>query len=94
MNLFGRMRKKQSSPQINPLKSIETLSDAIDTLQKREIHLQKQSDTALRMAREKSKAKNKREALFQLRRKKMFEKYEFCKIMVPAGHGHGCRLMF
>ena len=74
MNLFGRMRKKQFSPQINPHKSIEVLSDAIDTLKKRETHLQKQSDTALRMAREKSKAKDKRGALFQLRRKKMFEK--------------------
>ena len=73
MNLFGRLRKKPS-PQINPHKSIEVLSDAIDTLQKREIHLHKQSDTALRMAREKSKAKDKRGALFQLRRKKMFEK--------------------
>lgn len=74
MNLFGRMRKKQSPPQINPNKSIELLSNAINTLQKREIHLQKQSDTALRMAREKSQAKDKRGAIFQLRRKKMFEK--------------------
>ena len=72
MNLFGRIRKKQSSPQINPHQSIEVLSDAIDTLKKRETHLQKQSDTALRMAREKSKAKDKRGVLFQLKRKKMF----------------------
>ena len=73
MNLFGRMRKKVS-PQINPNQSIAVLSDAIDTLQKREIHLQKQSAAALDQARQKSKVKDKRGALFQLRRKKMFEK--------------------
>lgn len=73
MNLFGRMRKKPP-PQINPNQSIAVLSDAIDTLQKREIHLQKQSAAALAQARQKSKVKDKRGVLFQLRRKKMFEK--------------------
>ncbi len=73
MNLFGRMRKK-TPPQINPNQSIAVLSDAIDTLQKREIHLQKQSAAALAQARQKSKVKDKRGVLFQLRRKKMFEK--------------------
>ena len=73
MNLFGRMRKK-TPPQINPNQSIAVLSDAIDTLQKREIHLHKQSAAALAQARQKSKVKDKRGALFQLRRKKMFEK--------------------
>ena len=73
MNLFGRMRKNPP-PQINPNQSIAVLSDAIDTLQKREIHLHKQSAAALAQARQKSKVKDKRGALFQLRRKKMFEK--------------------
>ena len=73
MNLFGRMRKNPP-PQINPNQSIAVLSDAIDTLRKREIHLQKQSAAALAQARQKSKVKDKRGALFQLRRKKMFEK--------------------
>ena len=73
MTLVGRMRKNPP-PQINPNQSIAVLSDAIDTLQKREIHLHKQSAAALAQARQKSKVKDKRGALFQLRRKKMFEK--------------------
>ena len=60
MNLFGRMRKTQSPPPVDPNRSIAVLSDAIDTLQKREKHLQKQSANALAQARDKSKAKDKR----------------------------------
>jgi charged multivesicular body protein 4 len=46
----------------------------MDTLEKREAHLQKQADDALNKAKLKSKKGDKKGALFELKRKKMFEK--------------------
>jgi len=74
MNLFGVKKKQEQSGPSLLLKSIEQLRAALDTLDKREAHLHKQMALALSEAKKKSKAKDKRGALFHLKRKKMFEK--------------------
>jgi len=74
MNLFGVKKKQEQSGPSLLLKSIEQLRAALETLDKRESHLHKQMALALTEAKKKSKAKDKRGALFHLKRKKMFEK--------------------
>jgi len=71
MNLFGK-KKKANGPTL--AESIQQLREAMEILEKREIHLNKQMNTALAEAKKKSKAKDKRGALFHLKRKKMYEK--------------------
>ncbi|CEO97816.1 Snf7 [Plasmodiophora brassicae] len=70
MNLFGK--KKPPAPNMN--ESILKLRETINQLGKREEFLQKQADQCLEAAKQKSKKKDKRGALFELKRKKMFEK--------------------
>eukprot|EP00455_Lapot_gusevi_P017719 TRINITY_DN19545_c0_g1_i2.p1 TRINITY_DN19545_c0_g1~~TRINITY_DN19545_c0_g1_i2.p1 ORF type:complete len:235 (-),score=92.54 TRINITY_DN19545_c0_g1_i2:51-755(-) len=69
MNLWG---KKKEAPRISD--SIMLLRESLQTLDKREKHLEKQINAALEEAKRKAKAKDKRGALFQLKRKKMLEK--------------------
>eukprot|EP01083_Nonionella_stella_P009022 26159_1 len=71
MGLFG---KKKAKPKVGVNESISTLREAMDSLEKREKHLERQMAEALKTARVKSKSGDKRGALFQLKRKKMFEK--------------------
>jgi len=70
MNLFGK--KKAAPPKLND--SIQQLREAMVTLEKREKHLEKQRDLTVQEARKKVKAKDKRGAVFQLKRKKLFDK--------------------
>jgi len=70
MNLFGK--KKAAPPKLS--ETIQRLREANDTLDKREKHLEKQITQAVAEARKKSKAKDKRGALFQIKRKRMYEK--------------------
>lgn len=71
MNLFGKKaRPKQPSMQ----EGIADLKRTMETMEKRELHLQKQADESLNKAKAKSKKGDKRGALFELKRKKMFEK--------------------
>lgn len=69
MNLFG---KKKAQPKLTD--SIMQLRETMTTLEKRELFLQKQADECLEKAKVKSKKGDKRGALFELKRKKMFEK--------------------
>lgn len=69
MNLFGKPKPK---PKLQD--SIVQLRTAIDTLEKREQHLQKQADEAHQRAKQKSKRGDRKGALFELKRKQMFEK--------------------
>lgn len=71
MNLFGR-KKKAPAPKLSS--SIQQLRGAMQVLDKREKHLEKQITQCLKEAKRKSKAKDKRGALHQLKRKKMLEK--------------------
>jgi len=70
MNLFGK--KKAAPPKLS--ETIQRLREALDTMDKREKHLEKQISQAVAEAKKKSKAKDKRGALFQIKRKRMYEK--------------------
>lgn len=70
MNLFGK--KKKAPPRLT--ESIQQLREAMTVLEKREKHLEKQMEQTVQEAKKKAKAKDKRGALFQLKRKKLFEK--------------------
>jgi len=70
MNLFGK--KKAPPPKLSD--TIQKLREALDTLDKQEVHLGKQIAGAVAEAKKKSKAKDKKGALFQIKRKRMFEK--------------------
>lgn len=72
MNLFGKKKNKTSDT--NVLSSINCLNETLISLEKREIHLQNQIDNALKKAKEKQKKKDNKGAIFELKRKKMFEK--------------------
>mmetsp|Transcript_3460 Transcript_3460/g.6472 ORF Transcript_3460/g.6472 Transcript_3460/m.6472 type:complete len:235 (+) Transcript_3460:298-1002(+) len=71
MNLFGRA-KKAPKPKIS--ERINDLKEAQEMLDKQEKHLEKQMEEARKLALKKSRQKNKKAAIFQLKRKKMFEK--------------------
>jgi len=71
VSLFGR-RKQQRGPTLG--ESIQQLREAMEILEKREAHLGKQMAGALQEAKKKSQAKDKRAALFHLKRKKFYEK--------------------
>jgi len=69
MKLFGQ--KKAAPPNLQ--ESIQRLRDAEQNLEKREKFLEKQAGACLEEAKRKSAAKDKRGALFQLKKKKMYE---------------------
>jgi len=71
MNLFGK-KKPAPAPKLGD--SIQKLREVLTTLDKREQHLQNQMKQALAEAKAKSKAKDKRGAMYHLKRKKMIEK--------------------
>lgn len=71
MNLFGR-KKKKVVPKISD--SIQRLRIAQETLDKTEAHLNKQIAQCLVEAKKKSRAKDKRGALYHLKKKKMYQK--------------------
>jgi len=71
MNLFGK-KKQKPVPKLSD--SIMKLREASANLDKRQEFLVKKSEEALTEAKKKSKAKDKRGALFHLKRKKMYEK--------------------
>lgn len=70
MNLFGK--KKAPPPKVTD--TISLLRNVQNDLDKREKHIDKLIEQALTNAKAKSKNKDKRGALFELKRKKMFEK--------------------
>ena len=81
MNLFGR-KKKATPNKIDPeaiSKATMQLKQNLDTLEKRQQLLYKRIDQQVAEAKRKSKAKDKKGALFCLKRKKMYEK-EVAKI--------------
>jgi len=69
MKLFGQKK----APPPNLQESIQRLRDAEQNLEKREKFLEKQAAACLEEAKRKSQAKDKRGALFQLKKKKMYE---------------------
>jgi len=74
MNLFGKKKVNNAAqPTPLPVDTIKLLRDNLLVLEKREEHIQKRIEAALREAREKSAKKDKNGALFALKRKKMYE---------------------
>ncbi|OQR84206.1 hypothetical protein ACHHYP_13730 [Achlya hypogyna] len=74
MNLFGR--KAPAPVKTGPAETAETirkLREQLDTLEKRESHIEKKIEAQLEEAKKKSAAKDKRGAIFCLKRKKMYE---------------------
>jgi len=72
MNLFGKA--KTAAPAAPSAKdSIMTLKNTLDTLEKRQTHLEKKIEAQLQEAKAKSAKKDKKGALFCLKRKKMYE---------------------
>eukprot|EP00752_Nemacystus_decipiens_P001243 g1242.t1 len=71
MNLFGKAKAKPA--QTDTTSTILKLRETLDSLDKRENHIQKKIKAQLLDAKAKSQAKDKRGALFALKRKKMYE---------------------
>jgi len=77
-SLFGGSKSKQPdkkrAPKADINKSIQNIKSAQDTLDKRGTHLEKQIAKLLKSAKTKMKNKNKKGAMYDLKRKKMLEK--------------------
>eukprot|EP01036_Dinobryon_divergens_P026773 gene26773-35459_t len=77
MNLFGKKKSTPASsinvPSATPVETIKMLRDNLAVLEKREEHIQRKMDAALKEAKEKSLKKDKSGALLALKRKKLFE---------------------
>lgn len=73
MNLFGKKKAAPAASASDPTTTILKLRETLDTLDKRETHLQKKIKAQLLDAKAKSQAKDKKGALFALKRKKMYE---------------------
>jgi len=74
MNLFGR--KAAAPKKANPAATADTirkLREQLESLEKRELHIAKKIGLQLEDAKKKSAAKDKRGAIFALKRKKMYE---------------------
>lgn len=74
MNLFGRKSAPpvRATPQATA-ETIRKIRDQLDTLEKRELHIEKKIVMQLEEAKKKSASKDKRGAIFALKRKKMYE---------------------
>jgi charged multivesicular body protein 4A/B len=74
MNLFGRKAAPpvRTGPQATA-ETIRKLREQLDSLEKREAHINRKIDLQLEDAKKKSAAKDKRGAIFALKRKKMYE---------------------
>jgi len=71
--LFGSNKSKQSKPTSDLNTSIQQVRSAVEQLEKREAHLENKIQQCLKTAKEKSKRKDKRGAMFELKKKKQLE---------------------
>jgi charged multivesicular body protein 4 len=86
MNLFGR--KAAPPVRTGPVATADTIRkirEQLDTLEKREQHIEKKIIAQLEEAKQKSAKKDKRGAIFALKRKKMYEA-EIEKLQVSSFH--------
>lgn len=73
LSLFGKKKSKESkAPSMQ--QSVGEMRGAAELLDKRNAHIEKQMAACLAKAKLKSKNKDKKGALFELKRKKLFEK--------------------
>ena len=71
--LFGTTQQKKKAPAPNLNDSIQSLRQAVTQLEKREVHLDKKIQICLNNAKAKSKRRDKKGALFELKKKKQLE---------------------
>jgi len=74
--MFGRLfgtSQPQKQPATDLNSSIQQLRGAVQQLEKREVHLEKKIQQCLQAAKEKSKRRDKKGALFELKKKKQLE---------------------
>jgi len=72
MNLFGR-KKAAATSAADPASTILKLRGTVETLEKRQVHLDKKIEQQTAEAKAKMAKKDKRGALYCLKRKKMYE---------------------
>lgn len=78
MNLFGRKKTSGGAPTSrshgpDPAQTILKLRSTVETLEKRQVHLDKKVEQQVNEAKAKMAKKDKRGALYCLKRKKMYE---------------------
>lgn len=74
MRLFGFGKKKQKAPTDNEIiGTITTLKQQMDQLEKRQELVQGKCDNELKQAKAKNQAGNKKQAVFHMKKKKMYE---------------------
>eukprot|EP00743_Colponemidia_sp_Colp-15_P007069 GILK01007628.1.p1 GENE.GILK01007628.1~~GILK01007628.1.p1 ORF type:complete len:213 (+),score=59.90 GILK01007628.1:246-884(+) len=73
MRLFGKAKVKKETQAPTPVSSVEQLRDTLQTLEKRQLHLSKRILMQQKEAQDKAKARDKKGALFALKRKKLYE---------------------
>jgi len=71
--LFGPSKPKQVTPTIDLNTSIQQLRSATQQLEKREVYIESKIQQCLQVAKEKSKKRDKKGALFELKKKKQLE---------------------
>jgi len=67
--LFGQSTSKQSKPTTDLNTSIQQVRSAVQQLEKREAHLENKIQQCLKTAKEKAKRKDKKGAMFELKKK-------------------------
>ncbi|KAJ8612212.1 hypothetical protein CTAYLR_002904 [Chrysophaeum taylorii] len=72
MNLFGR-KKAEGARGPDPAQTILQMRQTVETLEKRQVHLDKKIEQQVTEAKAKMAKKDKRGALYCLKRKKMYE---------------------
>lgn len=72
--MFGRKKAEAAKRGPDPSQTILQLRQTVDTLEKRQVHLDKKIEQQNTEARAKMAKKDKRGALYALKRKKMYEK--------------------
>merc|ERR1719164_381224 len=73
MNLFGKKKEQPRGGQTDNVSVILKLRSTVEMLDKRQAHLQKKVEQQIAEAKEKMAKKDKRGALFCMKRKKMYE---------------------
>jgi len=72
-HLFPNNKSKKKSPEIDLNASIQQLRFTVEQLEKRETHLENKKQQCLKSAQTKLAHKDKKGAIFELKKKKMFE---------------------
>eukprot|EP01083_Nonionella_stella_P093514 262119_1 len=73
-NQKKKKKKKKPKPSEMPKDPLQAMRYRVNQLEKKEVHLDKQMQVCLNNARAQSKKRNKKGALFQLKKKKEYEK--------------------